>query len=160
MFKQFVVVVFIFITGLQIGKLIEWIKQEKRMDKLEAQLNKMTAFFKLSVQWVELKQENINLSEYFEFNGYHSVAVYGMAELGQRLVSELEGTGIEVKYVVDNNADNIVTRLPKYKPMDDLPPADVMVVTAIMAFQDIQETMEKYTSMPIISLEDVVYGLA
>lgn len=142
------------------GTFIEWVKEEKRMDKMEIQLNKMTAFYDLSVQWLALRQDGQNLSEYFRFNGYNSVAIYGMAGLGERLAAELQGTGIEVRYVVDQNADRIDTNYPKYKPMEDLPNADVMVVTAIMAFQDIQEMMEKRVEMPIISLEDVVYGLA
>ncbi len=142
------------------GKFIEWIKGEKRMDKMEWQLNRMKAFYNLSMQWLTIKQEGQNLSEYFKFNGYNSIAIYGFSDLGQRLVDELQGTGVDVCYIVDQNADNIITKIPKYKPMDDLPKADVLVVTAIIAFQDIQETMEKTVDMPIVSLEDVVYGLA
>ncbi len=154
------IVVVVFALGLLIGKFAEWIKEEKRMDKMEWQLNRMNAFYNLSMQWLSLQQEGVNLSEYFKFNEYHSVAIYGMSGFGERLVTELQGTGVEVLYIVDQNADNINIKLPKYKPMDDLPKADVMVVTAIIAFQEIQEKMEKRVDMPIVSLEDVVYGLA
>ena len=101
-----------------------------------------------------------NLAEHLKFNGYYSVAIYGMSDAGERLIEESEDTEIEIKYVVDRNADHIVMNLPKFKPNEELPEVDVMVVTAIIAFQDIQETMEKKVAFPIVSLEDLVYGLA
>lgn len=157
---RFFCIITTFLLGIVSGKFVEWVKEEKRMDKMEMKFNRMNAFYNLSMQWLALEQEQQNLSEYFKFNDYHTVAIYGMGDFGERLVAELQGTEIKVCYIVDQNADNIETRLPKYKPMDDLPHADVIVVTAIMSFQDIQEMMEKRVDIPIISLEDVVYGLA
>ncbi len=148
------------VLGLSIGSIVEWVHEEKRMDTWEKKLQKMEAYYRLLLQWLSLQQEGKNLAEYLRFNGYHNIAIYGMNEAGERLIEELEDTEIEIKYVVDRNADNIVTNLPKFKPDDDLPEVDVMVVTAIIAFQDIQETMEKKVAFPIVSLEDLVYGLA
>ena len=143
-----------------IGNVMEWIYEEKRMDVWENNYRKSEAYNRMYIQWLSLKQEGKNLAEYLEFNGYKSVAIYGMSAPGERLIEELEDTDIEIRYVVDRNADNIATRLPKYKPDDSLPEVDVMVVTAILAFQGIQEDMEKKVSFPIISLEDMIYGLA
>lgn len=136
------------------------IREEKRLDKIENAKNKFTCFYDLLVEWLRLKQQGINLKEYFELNGYCSVAIYGMKELGERLVEELKGTDIEVKYVVDRNKDAVVTSLPKYSPDEELPQVDVMVVTAVYYYSDIVEEMEEKIPFPIISLEDVVYGLA
>lgn len=147
-------------VGAAAGIVYEGIKQEKRLDIMEEQNKKMKCFFNLLIQWIILKQDGINLKEYFEFNNYHTIAVYGMAELGQRLVEELQETGIEVRYIVDKNADRVVAELPKYKPDEQLPDVDVMVVTAVYYYQDIEEEMSQKVQFPIISLEDVVYGLA
>ena len=152
-------IIFATIIGIVIGILVEWVHEEKRMDAWQGNYSKMEAYFRLLSQWLSLKQEGKNLKEYLDFNGYCSVAIYGMSEPGERLIEELEDTDIEIRYVVDRNADNIVTRIPKYKPDDDLPNVDVMIVTAILAFQDIRDEMGKKTSFPIISLEDVIYGL-
>ncbi len=146
--------------GLAIGSIMEWIHEEKRMDIWEKNLKRIEAYYRLLLQWLSLKQEGKNLSEYLEFNGYKSVAVYGLSEAGERLIEELEYTDIEVKYVVDRNAENLAVRIPKYKPDDQLPDVDVMIVAAITSFQEIQEDMEKKVSFPIVSLEDLVYGLA
>ena len=120
---------------------------------------KYICFYNLLVEWLNLKQQGVNLKEYFENNGYKTVAVYGMKELGERLVDELNSTGIEVRYVVDRNKDSVVTYLPKYTPDEELPEVDVMVVTAVYYYGEIAKEMEEKVTFHVVSLEDVVYGL-
>lgn len=147
-------------VGVLAGAIYEGITQEKRIDKVEETTDKFRGFYHLLVQWVALKQEGRNLKEYFEANEYKTIAVYGMKELGELLVEELKDSGITVQYVVDKDVSNIVTDLPKHTPDDKLEEVDVMVVTAVYYYQDIEEKMSENVDFPIISLEDIVYGLA
>lgn len=147
-------------VGIASGAIYGFVKQEKRIDLVEEQMKKLQCFQNLLEQWLSLKQDGKNLKEYFEFNGYHTVAIYGMTGLGRCLLEELRGTDIEVKYVVDRNADNIEVSFPKFKPEDKLEKVDAMVITAIYYYQGIVEDMEKKVDFPLVSLEDVVYGLS
>lgn len=147
------------IAGIASGAAYGFIKQEKRIDLMEEQTKKLQCFQDLLIQWLGLKQDGKNLKEYFDFNGYHTAAIYGMTGLGRCFLEELRGTDVEIKYVVDRNADNIEVSVPKFKPQDKLEKVDVLVVTAIYYYQNIIEEMEKRVDFPIISLEDVVYGL-
>lgn len=147
------------VVGAAAGMGYEFIKEEKRLDKMEDNYKKFEFFYKLLITWVEMKQEGKNLAEYFEYNNIKSIAIYGMKELGERLVKELEGSDIEIKYIIDQNADKIETQYKKVKPDDDLEPVDAIVVTAIYYFQDIEEKLSKKVDCEIISLEDAVYGL-
>ena len=147
------------VAGCAVGMGYEFIKEEKRMDKLEDKEKKFEAFYRLLVAWVEMKQEGKNLAEFFVYNNIRTIAVYGMKELGERLVRELEGTDIEIKYVIDQNVDSIETNLIKKMPEDELPEVDAIVITAIYFYQDIEEKLSKKVDYQIISLEDVVYGL-
>ena len=142
------------------GAIYVGVKEEQRIDKMEDRHKKNICFYNLLVEWLELKQRGVNLKEFFEFNGYKTVAVYGMKELGERLVDELKDTEIEVKYVIDRDKDSVVTDLPKYTPDEALPEVDVMVVTAVYYYSDIAEEMEEKVPFHIVSLEDVVYGLS
>ncbi len=111
-------------------------------------------------QWLSLKQEGKSLVSFFEDYEYKTVAVYGMSFLGERLVQELKDSGIEVVYAIDKNADNIYTDELEVKDLsDDLPEVDVIVVTAVYFFDEIEEEMCDLVNYPIISLEDVVYGV-
>lgn len=146
-------------VGTAVGAAYEFVKEEKRLDKMESKSNKFEFFYKLLITWVEMKQEGKSLVEYFEYNNIKSIAVYGMRELGERLVKELEGSDIEIKYIIDQNAGKIDTKYPKCTPDSELEPVDAIVVTAIYYFQDIEEKLSKKVDYQIISLEDVVYGM-
>lgn len=118
---------------------------------------KMKEFYDLLITWLILKQENKSLADYFKKNNYNTMAIYGMKELGERLLDELRDTEINVRYIIDKNADEIYSDLDIYTPDDELEDVDVVVVTAIHYFDEIEVEMSKKMNCPIISLEDVIY---
>ena len=97
-------------------------------------------------QWLKLRQEGRSLVEYFEKNEYKTVAIYGMKELGERLYDELSGSNIEVLYAIDKRADRIYANVDIVTPEEEL-------------FDDIEEVLASKVDYPIISIEDVVYGM-
>ena len=110
-------------------------------------------------QWLIDKQEGKNLAGFFEDNGYKTIAIYGMSYLGERLVDELKDSGIEVKYALDKNAGNIYTGVEVKQPSADLPEVDAVVVTAVYFFDEIGEELAKLMDCPVISLEEVLFGV-
>ena len=106
-----------------------------------------------------MKQEGKSLVAFFEQNDYKTVAIYGMKELGERLYDELKDTGIEVKYMIDKNADTIYADVDVVEPEDTLEEVDVIVVTAIHYFDEIEEALAEKIDCPVISLEDIVFEL-
>ncbi|MCM1154128.1 MAG: hypothetical protein NC489_15065 [Ruminococcus flavefaciens] len=157
--KQGVVVALSVLTGVVIGsgvvKKIEGNKFEKAFDKSK----KHFELFRMMTQWVRIKQEGKNLSSYFEQRGYKKIAVYGMSYAGETLINELRDTGIEVAYGIDKNADNIFADIPTVSIEDSLEKVDAVVVTAITFFVEIEDMLCKKVDCPIISLEDVLYGV-
>ena len=132
----------------------------KTGDKIADRQNlaeKHLALYLMMNQWVKVKQEGKNLSAYFEKNGYKKIAVYGMNYVGETLLSELKGTGIEVAYAIDRNANMIYADVDVYSPEDSLEQVDAVVVTAITFFDEIEEKLSDKMDCPIISLEDVLY---
>lgn len=108
-------------------------------------------------QWLRIRQEGKTLVEYFIKNNYKTVAIYGMKELGERLYDELQNSGVTVQYIIDKNADIIYTDVDVVTPDDDLAPVDVIVVTAIYYFDEIEEMLSGKVDYPVISLEDILY---
>lgn len=108
-------------------------------------------------QWVKVKQEGKNLASYFKDHEYKTIAIYGMSYAGERLVDELEGSGIVIKYGIDKNAEGIYTDIDMVKPDDVLEAVDTIVVTSIFYIDEITEMLVQKVSCPIISLEDVLY---
>lgn len=120
---------------------------------------KMTEFYQLLIEWLRLKQEGKSLTAFFEQNNYKTVAIYGMKELGERLYDELKDSSVEVKYMIDKNADTIYADVDVVEPEDTLEEVDVIVVTAIHYFDEIEEALAEKVDYPVISLEDIIYEL-
>lgn len=108
-------------------------------------------------QWLIDKQEGKSLTKFFENNEYKSIAIYGMSYLGERLLDELKDSGIEVRYAIDKNADNIYADIEIKTLEDDLPEVDAIIVTAVFFYDEIEEELAGLVDYPVISLEDVLY---
>ncbi len=129
----------------------------KKRDKKEM-ADKFKAGFGIYNRWLALRQRGENLVPFFEDNYLQNIAVYGIGELGERLIDELSGTDIRIVYGLDRLAEN-----KKYAGMDiylpdipDIPFADAVCVTPVQAYAEIEEELAKRTQIPVISLEDVV----
>lgn len=125
--------------------------------KVKSMSDKHLALFLMMNQWVKIKQEGKHLVSYFEKNGYKRIAIYGMSYAGETLVEELKGTDIQIAYGIDRNADFIYGDVDIVSMEEDLGKVDVIVVTAITFFDEIEEELLKKVSCPVISLEDILY---
>lgn len=119
--------------------------------------DKHLALFLLMNQWVKVKQEGKNLAEYFEREGYHEIAIYGMSYAGETFADEIQGSDVKIKYGIDKKADTIYAEFDVISPDEELEEVDAIVVTSITFFDEIEELLSKKVDCPIISLEDILY---
>lgn len=117
---------------------------------------KHLALYLLMNQWVRIKQDGKGIDEFFSTRKYNNIAIYGMNYVGETLFRELKGSNVQVKYAVDKNANNIAADLTVYKPTDKLESVDVIVVTPIYYFDQIEAELKKYISCPILSIKDIL----
>lgn len=133
--------------------------QKKKSDARVDKLKKMGEFYNILIQWLSIRQEGKSLVSYFTQNEYGKIAIYGMKELGERLYDELKDSEVEIKYIIDKNADAIYADVDVVTPDDPLEDVDVIVVTAVHYFDEIEMMLEQKISCPIISLEEIVYDI-
>ncbi len=133
---------------------------KKIITRLKDENIKKQEFYNVFYEWMKIHNSGRKLSEYFMDHGYRRIAVYGMMELGELICDELNGDGnVSVEYVIDRDKRGEYKGLCVLSPDDDLPDIDVIVVTAIHYLNEIEEAMKDRVKCPIISLEDVVYGM-
>lgn len=147
------------VAGIIVGAATMGSIKGRTVDAKAEKIDKFKSYYNMLNQWLILKQEGKSLEQYFIENGYKTVAIYGMGEMGNRLYDELKDSSIELKYAVDQNAANTYSELEVFEKEDDFEDVDVMIVTAIFAFDEIEEQLNSKVDFPIISLEDVVYGV-
>lgn len=122
----------------------------------EKRVQKFKSYYDILNVWLDIKQKGGSLEKYFIDNGYKTIAIYGMGELGSRLYEELRGTSVDVKYAIDKDAMSVGSELDVLELEDDLPSVDAIVVTAVFAYDSISENLEDKISCPILSLGDIV----
>lgn len=131
---------------------------QKKIDQKAEKVDKFKSYYNMLNQWLLLKQEGKSLERYFTENGYKTIAIYGMGEMGNRLYDELKNsTVVEIKYAIDKNAASTYSELNVIDVDDEMDEVDAVIVSAIFAFDEIEEELSEKISCPIISLEDVVY---
>lgn len=122
-------------------------------------MNKYEQYYKLLNQWLKAKMYGHSAAEYFNDLGYKNIAIYGMADLAQRLIDDLLDSDIKVQYGIDRDAACASAVIDEvYSPDDCLPMVDVIVVTPFIDFYNIKSSLEKY-GVPIISIEEVVWSI-
>lgn len=132
-------------------------------DKSDRQLvDKMLLNLEIMSRWLFIKNLGLNLAAYFIQNHYQKIAIYGMAELGCRLLDELEGLGLHVSYGVDRRpmAVNARNRLPIIAPNErweqDI---DVMVVTPVFYYNEIEEMIHDKVKCSVVSLKEIIWRI-
>lgn len=146
-------------VGIVVGGIgINYLRNKQNQASLE-KINKFKGYYNILNTWMTLKNEGKQVSSYFVENGYKSIAIYGMGEMGNRLYEELKESNIEIKYAVDKTAYFTYPELEIMDVEDELPKVDAIIVTATFAFEVIEDKLKDKVDFPIISLEDVIFQL-
>ncbi|NLO09326.1 MAG: hypothetical protein GX129_05590 [Clostridiales bacterium] len=114
--------------------------QEHKKDK-SIELNKSKYDFML--EWVAIHKLGYSLANHLERSGYHRIAIYGMGEIGYLIYDALKDSNVEVIYFIDNNADNLYHSLPVYKLKDNLPSADVILISIFGNIDSVTKELKK-----------------
>lgn len=110
-------------------------------------------------KWLKKYQEGSSLVDYFIEHNYKRIAIYGMAELGKRLVDELEDTPIIVEFFMDKNKGAYYKGIEYRDVKDKVSGVDVMVITPMHAYEAISNTLDLEEGVKLVSLQDVIYDL-
>ena len=105
--------------------------------------------------WLMMLENGRGIEAYFIENSYKTIAIYGMGYLGERLLKGLSGTGIEVKYVIDQQYHSVDGEISVVSMNDTLESVDVIIVTPVYYFYSIKKQLKERTTNEIISIEDI-----
>lgn len=130
--------------------------QQKCINKWKEQASKNRSLFLLMDQWVRTKQEGKKLESYFIKNNFKKIAVYGMGNVGKRLIKELRDSEINIAYGIDRNAENIYSEINLVTINDELENVDAVVITLISDFEDVYDKLSKKLKCSIIAIEDII----
>ncbi len=134
---------------------------KKVIEDKNGKIDKFKLYYNVLNQWLVLKNKGVNLGDYLKNKGFNKIAIYGLGEMGSRLVEELQHTDIKIVYGIDKDVNNILCDIPIYS-LDEINQSDevdVIIVSAVFAFDEIEAELSQYVSCEVISLEEIIYGL-
>lgn len=147
------------ITGMAGGAVIATRNGKKEINRIRQISDKHLALYLMMVKWVEIKQEGKRLADYFYKRGYSSIAIYGMNYVGKRLLRELRDSNVEVRYGIDQRAEEIYADINIVTADEKLSDVDAIVVTPVYFFDEIKNKLSMASNYPVISLEDILYEI-
>lgn len=112
-------------------------------------------------KWMELREQGITLTKYCRDRKVQFVGVYGFGRLGRHLVWELENEGFTVSWIMDRRCEIITIENKEYRllspeEMELVKNADMIIVTALEDYYNIEAQICKYTSVEVISIEQIL----
>lgn len=140
--------------GISITKLFE-----KKILNKEKEIYKNKSYYDMSRKWVEAYQNNKRLADYLKTKGYNRVAIYGMGDIGVLLYKELMNTNVNVLYGIDKSTIGRGFDLKIVAPSPEMEEVDVIIVTALFAFDEISEMLSDMVSYKIEALDDLIYEM-
>lgn len=121
--------------------------------------NKQMANMKCLDKWLYINEEGKKVSDFLNDLKCTQVAVYGCGILGKHLLIELENTGIEVKYIIDNNQSGQMGDIKIIGKEDTFEEVDAIIVTPAWDFNRIEEELSQKFEGRILSLSEILYEL-
>lgn len=107
-------------------------------------------------KWLSIKENNKSLLNYLDKLKCNSVAIYGYGILGRHLLTELEKSKVDIKYIIDRKLTGKIRGINILKPKDDLPPVDAIIVTPVWDFNEIEEYLNSKCEYRIFSLAEIL----
>ncbi len=140
-----------------LGALYRINKKNKSMSDTE--LEKYKSYYFLLCKWLLIREHGLSIEMMLLKDNKTRIAIYGFRELGEALYDELKESKISVEFIIDRNPSYIISTVDIYRPEENYPDVDAIIVTPIYDYYSIKEQMSRRTSIPIISLGEIVEKL-
>ena len=110
--------------------------------------------------WIMSKAKGRQISDELRKKGIGSVVIYGMSFLGLTLFRELAGTEIKVLYAIDQDDTIKIPGVQIYQMIPkNIENPDVVVITALMSYDSLEDSLHKKGYTRIIGIDDLIYSL-
>ncbi len=122
-------------------------------------IKKIQKLYMIANKWLSLEVCGKQLDGVIAQNGYKTIALYGMGDLGQRLSEKFNvSEKVDVLYAIDQNAENLSMILPVYSFEEalQLEKPDLIIVTIYCSDGSLVDLLRKNFSCQVWTIEDLL----
>ncbi len=113
-------------------------------------------YYRLLEKWMVLHEKGRSAEEYFGSKGIDHIIIYGMGKMARHLIEDIKESSINIICAIDRRPTDAYCNVPVITLNETIPDAECIVVTPVYAFETIKQILGDRTSMPLISLSDVI----
>lgn len=107
-------------------------------------------------KWLSVLENGSTISDYLISNGIKRVGIYGLGMSGKHLISQLEKSEIEIGFGVDRKKIEEKMEFDVYCIDDEIPKADLIIVSVTYDFASIYEELSMKTDCEIVSINELL----
>lgn len=127
-------------------------ESEWKYNLLKAQTN-----YEVLREWIYTMQIGHPIKDFFLKNGYKTIAVYGMGEIGLLFCNELmKCSDLSIVYAIDKYVKSSPLNIPVSDKYLTEAEVDVIVITAQFAEQEIKDEMRILGIKNVFSIKEVI----
>ena len=122
-------------------------------------VQRMDYLFQLSNQWIIRTTNGNKISSNLEDLNVSTIAIYGMGELGERLMEEiLINSSLKLLYGMDRNANEMKMVIPIYTLEEacNMEKPDIIVLSTYVDNESLKKEIENKMECKVIMLGDVL----
>ena len=133
------------------------INKKKSVAKSDAYKNKiLSEIWRL---WLALERKQVRIIDYLKKNGMSRVAIYGMGEIGQEVLVELEGSDVDVVCCIDKRVKiDYEERITVIKDIESIPEVDIIIVTPVLESDELADSLKR-KGFNALQLKNILYDL-
>lgn len=121
-----------------------------------ANLKMYVAYYRLLEKWMTLHEKGGSVTKYFVQSNRKNIIIYGLGNMAHHLLEDIKESDINVVCAIDRGAINKYSSFPVITLEEKIPNADCIIITPVYDEEAIREKIGKLTSIPLISLSDVL----
>lgn len=116
------------------------------------------SYYRLLEKWMVLHERGGSTKQYFISHGVKNIIIYGLGKMAHHLLEDIKESGINTVCAIDMRAVNKYEDFPVITAEEAIPDADCIVITPVHEAGYIKQQLEKRTTLPAISLSEILDG--
>ena len=133
------------------------LKYKQQYESTLKEVNRYRKKYEFMYQWMKLKQNGIELIEFFQDRKLESIAIYGMGDLGELLYKELEDNRI-IKFGIDRQLKQ--NKIPIYS-LENVKEKVDAIVTPVLITDEIEDQIyEILGEQTTFVFEEILFELS
>lgn len=148
----------LFFAGMAVGGLLMLLFLRYQKQVYYKKISHEKRYLDVMHQWFILKENTLPISDILEEYHISSVAVYGMGIMGRHVVRELKGTGIEVRYGIDQRKMDAYEQVSVFTPKERLREVDAVINTVVWEHDKISHLLSEKLDSRILNLEELIFN--